>query len=228
MSTRALSLTHTTIGKKMVMAISGLVLFGFVIGHMLGNLQIFLGPDAINGYSHTLHSTPILLWGARSTLLVAIVAHAVTAIGLVRLNRAARPVAYVSKKDVATDYAAKTMFLSGITIALYVVYHLAHLTYGVTKGLGYQHLPLDKNGLPDVYHNVVHSFQVPWCTAVYVLAQLALSMHLYHGAWSLFQSLGLNHERYNETIRSSAVAVAMAVCVGFLAVPIAVFFGVVK
>jgi succinate dehydrogenase / fumarate reductase cytochrome b subunit len=228
MSTRALSLTNTTIGKKMVMAVSGLVLFGFVIGHMLGNLQVFLGPDAINGYSHTLHTTPALLWGARSVLLVAIVAHASTAISLTRMNRAARPVAYAQKKDIATDYAAKTMFWSGLTIALYVAYHLAHLTFGVTKGLGYEHLPLDAKGLPDVYHNIVHSFQVPWCTAIYVVAQGALSMHLYHGAWSLFQSLGLNHKRYNESIRSSAVAVAMAVCVGFLAVPLAVLFGAIK
>ncbi len=228
MSTQASSLTNTTIGKKMVMAVSGLVLFGFVIGHMLGNLQVFLGPDAINGYSHTLHATPVLIWGARSVLLVAIVAHATTAISLARLNRAARPVAYAVKKDIATDYAAKTMFWSGLTIALYIAYHLAHLTFGMTKGLGYQHLPFDANGLPDVYHNLVQSFRVPWCTALYVVAQGALSMHLYHGAWSLFQTLGVNHKRYNETLRSSAVAVAMAVCVGFLAVPLAVLFGVVK
>lgn len=228
MTTKAVPLTSTTIGKKMVMALSGFVLFGFVIGHMLGNLQVFLGPDAINGYSHTLHSTPALLWGARAVLLGAIVAHATTAISLVGMNRAARPVQYAVKKDIATDYAAKTMFLSGMTIALYVVYHLAHLTFGVTKGLGYQHLPLDKNGLPDVYFNIVQSFKVPWCTAVYVAAQVALSLHLYHGAWSLFQSLGINHKRYNEALRSSAVAVAMAVCVGFLAVPLGVMFGFVK
>jgi len=227
MTTRALSLTNTTIGKKMVMAVSGFVLFGFVIGHMLGNLQIFVGPDAINGYSHTLHSTPALLWGARVVLLAAIVAHVTTAVSLVRMNRAARPVAYAVKKDVATDYAAKTMFLSGITIALYIAYHLAHLTLGFTKGLNYQP-SLDANGLPNVYQNVVSSFKVPWCTAIYVVAQGALSLHLYHGAWSLFQSLGLNHSRYNDALRSSAVAVAMAVCVGFVSVPVAVLFGVVK
>lgn len=228
MTTRALTLTNTTIGKKMVMAVSGLIFFGFVIGHMLGNLQIFLGPDAINGYSHMLHSMPGLLWGARAVLLVSLVAHVTTAVSLVRMNRAARPVPYAVKKDIATDYAAKTMFLSGLTIALYIAYHLAHLTFGLTKGLGYQHLPLDAKGLPDVYHNVVHSFRVPWCTAIYVVAQAALSLHLYHGAWSIFQSLGLNHSRYNAALRSSAVAVAMAVCVGFVAVPLAVLFGVVK
>jgi succinate dehydrogenase / fumarate reductase cytochrome b subunit len=228
MTTKALSLTSTTIGKKMVMAVSGFVLFGFVIGHMLGNLQVFLGPDAINGYSHTLHSTPALLWGARAVLLAAVVAHASTATALVRMNRAARPVQYAVKKDIATDYAAKTMYLSGVTIALYIAYHLAHLTFGVTNGLGYQHLPLDAKGLPDVYFNLVHSFRVPWCTAIYVVAQAALSLHLYHGAWSLFQSLGVNHKRYNAALRSSAVAIAMAVCVGFLAVPLGVLFGFVK
>ncbi len=228
MSTRVLTLGNTTIGKKMVMAASGAILFGFVIGHMLGNLQVFIGPEAINGYSHTLHTTPALLWGARSVLLIAVVAHIVTSFQLGAGNRAARPVAYQLRKDVATSYAARTMVWSGPILLLYIVYHLAHLTFGVTKGLGYEHLPLDAQGLPDVYHNVVSSFRVPWCTAIYVLAQVTLCTHLYHGAWSMFQSLGINHKRYNETLRSSAVAVAMAVCVGFVAVPLAVLFGFVK
>ncbi len=231
MSTRVLTLTGTSIGKKMVMAASGLVLFGFVIGHMLGNLQVFLGPDAINGYSHTLHETPALLWGTRITLLVAVAAHIVSAVQLNNSNVAARPIRYQVRKDVATSYAARTMMVSGPLLLLYIIYHLAHLTFGVTKGLNYTHLNLpqgDANGLPDVYANIVASFKVPWLTFIYVVAQCALAMHLYHGAWSLFQSLGINHARYNETLRSSAVAVGMAVCVGFVSVPLAVLFGYVK
>lgn len=231
MSTRVLTLTNTTIGKKMVMAASGAILFGFVIGHMLGNLQVFLGPEAINGYSHTLHTTPALLWGTRFVLLLAALAHIVTSFQLAAGNRAARPIAYQMRKDVATSYAARTMVWSGPILLLYIIYHLAHLTFGVTKGLAYAHLNGgigDANGVPDVYFNVVHSFQIPWLTAIYVVAQCALCLHLYHGAWSMFQSLGLNHKRYNEALRSSAVAVAMAVCVGFVAVPVAVLLGYVR
>ena len=228
MATRALSLTDTTIGKKAVMAASGVILFGFVIGHMLGNLQFFISADAINGYSHTLHSTPVLLWVARATVFLAVLAHIVSAVQLTALNRSARPVAYAKKKDVATSYAAKVMPIGGMVLLLYIIYHLAPLPFGVTNGLGYNHLPMDQNGLPDVYFNVVNSFRVPWCTAIYLVAQVFLGLHLYHGSWSMFQSLGLNHARYNETLRSAASAVAIAVVAGFMAVPIAVQLGFVK
>ncbi|MSP24717.1 MAG: succinate dehydrogenase cytochrome b subunit [Myxococcales bacterium] len=228
MSTKALTLSTSTIGRKVVMAASGALLFGFVIAHMLGNLQIFLGPEAINEYSHGLHNVPALLWGARAVLLLAVLAHIVTAVQLALHNKRARPIAYRMKKDAVTSYAARTMVWSGPLLLLYIVYHLAHLTFGYTDGIGYQHLPTDANGLPDVYHNVVNSFRVPWVTAVYVTAQLALTLHLYHGAWSMLQSLGLNHRRYNEALRSSLVAIAMAVTVGFVAVPLAVQFGFVK
>ena len=103
--------------------------------------------------------------------------------------------------------------------------YLAHLTVGVTAGIGYEHMmPLDADGLPNVYHNLVSSFKVPWVVGVYVIAQVMLSFHLYHGAWSMFQSLGLNHRRYNETLRSVASAIGLGTCAGFLAVPIGIFF----
>ncbi|MBM4357116.1 MAG: succinate dehydrogenase cytochrome b subunit [Deltaproteobacteria bacterium] len=222
MSTRALPLTGSTIGKKMVMAVSGFIYFGFVIAHMLGNLQFFAGRDALNNYSKMLHSMPGVLWGARAVLIGALVAHVLTALSLVRQNQAARPVAYAVKKDVATDFAAKTMPLTGVTLLLYIGYHLAHLTLGVVKGVGYQQP--EAGQAVDVYQNIVNGFSVPWCAAIYIVAMGALSLHLYHGAWSLFQSLGLNHPRYNDALRSSAVAVAMAVCVGFVSLPVAVMF----
>ncbi len=161
-------------------------------------------------------------------LLVSIIAHVVTAIQLAGRNRSARPVAYQKKTNVVTSYAARTMLWSGPLLLLYILYHLAHLTLGYNNGLGYEHLPLDANGLPDVYHNLVHSFQVWWCVAIYVVAQLALGMHLYHGAWSMMQSLGLSHRRYNDTVRSAASALALAVTAGFLSIPIGIFFGFVK
>jgi len=227
MSTKALTIPDTTIGKKYVMAVSGIVLFGFVIGHMLGNLQVYLGPKPFNEYAHFLHTNPTLLWGTRVVLLLAVVAHIVSSLQLVKLNTGARPVAYQQKKNIATSYAALTMKISGPLVLLYIIYHLAHLTFGYTAGIGYEHLPMSPNGLPDVYHNVVASFRVPWVVGVYVAAQVLLGLHLYHGAWSLFQSLGINHRRYNETLRSAASAIALAVVAGFIAVPVGVFFGLV-
>jgi succinate dehydrogenase / fumarate reductase cytochrome b subunit len=227
MTAKALTIPDTTIGKKVVMAVSGLVLFGFVIGHMLGNLQVYLGSKAFNEYAKLLHDMPALLWGTRFALLLAVVAHVASALQLTARNKKARPTGYKMQKSRTTSAAAKSMTYGGIAIVLYVIYHLAHFTFGVTKGLGYDHLPMDANGLPDVYFNVVTSFQVPWCAALYVVANVVLGFHLYHGAWSLFQTLGLNHRRYNETLRSAASAIAIATVAGFMAVPIGVVLGFV-
>ena len=228
MTTRALTIFDTTVGKKAVMAGTGAILLTFVVGHMLGNLQVYLGPKAMNEYAALLQSNPTLLWAVRLVMFVTLSLHVLTATQLYLLNRSARPVRYRMKTSVTTSYAARTMVIGGPLVAAYLAYHLAHLTGGFTKGLGYPHLPLDANGLPDVFHNVVMSFQIPWCVALYVVAQMLLGLHLYHGAWSLFQSLGINHRRYNETLRSAASAIGVAVAVGFLAVPVGVVLGYVK
>jgi succinate dehydrogenase / fumarate reductase cytochrome b subunit len=228
MTTKALTIADTTIGKKVVMAVSGVVLFGFVIGHMLGNLQVYLGPTAFNEYAHFLRQTPSLLWGTRTVLLLAVGAHVWAAFSLARLNVGARPRRYQVKSNIATSYAARTMVWSGPILLAYIVYHIMHLTLGVTAGLGYEHSPLDAAGLPNVFHNVVSSFQKPWLVAVYLIAQVMLGMHLYHGAWSMLQSLGINHRRYNETVRSAATAIALATVGGFMAVPIGVYLGWVQ
>jgi succinate dehydrogenase / fumarate reductase cytochrome b subunit len=227
MATKALSLVDTTIGKKIVMAVSGVVLFGFVIGHMLGNLQIFLGPKAFNGYSKFLHDTPAVLWGTRFAIALAFVAHVVSAVQLSMLNRRARPVGYKMHKQRTTTLAARSMFLGGLAVFLYIGYHLAHLTFGVTAGLGYQHLPLDADGIPDVYHNVVSSFRVPWCAGLYLAANVVLGLHLYHGSWSMLQTLGLSHPRYDDAVRSGITAIALTTTLGFLSVPVAILAGYV-
>ena len=224
MATNALTITDTTIGKKAVMAVSGLVLFGFVIVHMLGNLQIFLGPQTFNDYSLFIHQSRGVLWGARAVLLLAVTAHIVTAAQLYFRNKTARPSRYKVKKNLATSYAARVMYLSGPLLLLYIVYHIAHLTLGVTTGLGYDHAA-SPGGPVDVYHNVVSSFRVEWLVGIYVVAQIFLGLHIYHGAWSLFQSLGINHRRYNEPLRNAASALALATVAGFLAVPIGVYAG---
>ncbi len=228
MTTRALTIVDTTVGKKAVMAITGAIQLAFVVGHMLGNLQVYLGPKAMNEYAAMLQGNPTLLWAVRLVMFVTLSLHIITALQLYLLNRSARPIRYRMKKAVVTSYGARTMVIGGLLLAAYLTYHLAHLTVGVTGGLGYPHLPLDANGLPDVFHNVVMSFRVPWCVALYLVAQGLLGLHLYHGAWSLFQSLGINHRRYNETLRSAASAIALAVVAGFVAVPLGVFLGYVK
>jgi len=228
MSTQTLSLPDTTIGKKVLMAVSGVVLFGFLIGHMAGNLQVFLGHQAYNEYAKFLHDTPTLLWGTRGVLLLMVLVHIVAAVQLVKANADARPVAYKMKKSIASTYASKTMKISGPLLLAYIIYHLAHFTFGVTAGLGYEHLPPDPEGLPNVYFNVVSSFQIPWLVGVYAVAQVLLGLHLYHGAWSVLQSLGINHRRYNLQMRGAASAFALAIVVGFLAVPFGVLFGLVN
>lgn len=213
---KALSIVDTTIGKKIAMALSGIVLFGFVLGHMLGNLQVFIGPQAFNEYAALLHSHPTLIWTARSVIGVSALVHLWAALTLWLQNRAARPQRYVKHKHVATTYAARTMVWTGPIVLLYLAYHLAHLTFGVTDGLGYSHDP------SDVYTNVVNSFRF-WPAAVaYIVANLALGVHLYHGAWSLLQTLGVSHPRYNELLRSVAIAFGLLVATGFVSIPAAV------
>lgn len=220
---KALTLLDTTIGKKAVMAVTGLVLFGFLIGHMLGNLQIYLGPDALNAYAEKLQSLKPLLWGTRVVVGTSILLHVWMVIDLYTKSLAARPVGYRVTQTIATNYAAKAMWLSGIVILLFVVYHLAHFTFpGIAMG-NYEH---DTTG--QVYLNVVNGFSVPWVAGLYVVAQLVLWTHLFHGAWSLLQTLGLNHPRYNQRSRSVAKLVATVIVVGNISIPVAVMAGVVK
>ena len=216
---KALTLHRTTVGMKAILGVTGVVLYGFVIAHMIGNLQIFIGAEKINAYSETLHSLPSLLWIARIVLLVSVVAHIATALRLNDHNSAARQDRYHGKRDVATNYAAKTMMLSGPILALFIAYHLLHLTAGWEMSSSYAH------STTDVYANLVHGFSVPWVAAIYIVANLFLGAHLYHGVWSVFQSLGLAHTRYNALRRYFATAVAVVVTAGNVAIPTAVLAG---
>jgi succinate dehydrogenase / fumarate reductase cytochrome b subunit len=218
---RPFTLYDAGIGKKALVAVTGAVMFGFVIVHMMGNLQVFLGPEALNGYARFLHAAPELLWTARIVLLVSVVVHIVVSMSLARQAVAARPTGYRLKQSLVTTYAARTMRWSGPLIFLFVLYHLAHFTWpGVAMG-PYRHQP------HDVYANVVNGFRVPWVVAIYVVAQILLGLHLYHGAWSLFQSLGLNHPRYNALRRWIPRAFAFAVVAGNIAMPLAVLTGII-
>jgi succinate dehydrogenase / fumarate reductase cytochrome b subunit len=205
-----------------LVALTGLVLFGFVIAHMLGNLQVFLGPEALNAYAASLHKLGPLLWVARLVLLVSAVVHISLSISLALRASGARPVGYRQKQSQVTSYAARTMRWSGPLLACFIVYHLAHFTFpGVAMG-GYQHQA------HDVYANVINGFRVPWVTAIYVVAQVLLGLHLYHGSWSLFQTLGLSHPRYNGLRQTLPRLVAITVVAGNLAMPLAVLAGVIS
>ena len=221
---KTLSLFDSTIGKKAVMALTGLVLLGFVIGHMLGNLQVYLGADALDGYAHKLRTLGPLLWGVRGVLLLALLLHGWMVVDLYARSATARPISYRVYNTVATNYAAKAMWLSGVVILLFVVYHLAHFTYpGLSMSSTYAH---DAHG--KVYQKVVNGFRVPWVSGVYLLAQILLGMHIFHGAWSVLQTLGVSHPSYNIRLRGFARTLAVIIVVGNCSIPMAVLAGLVK
>lgn len=217
----------TALGKKYVMAISGIILMAYVFFHMIGNLKLYMGPEAMDKYAEWLRAfgapaAPAggLLWATRIVLLVAFVLHIHAAYGLTRMNQRARTVGYHSKRDyVAADFAARTMRWSGIIVLLFVLFHLADLTWG-TVNPGFEH--------GAVHRNVVASFSRWPVSLFYIVANLALGLHLYHGAWSLFQSLGINNRRFNHWRRNFAVAFAAIIVLGNVSFPIAVLTGIVS
>ena len=219
----------TMVGKKVVMAVTGIVLVGFVIAHMLGNLKIFLGAQAIDTYAAFLRTMgeplfpySVLLWVVRIVLLTCVALHITAAVQLTRMSRAARPHGYDTKESIATTYAARTMRWSAVILVLFIVYHLLHLTGGV---VGFQ--PGQFRDL-SVYHNVVAGFSVWYVSLFYIVAMACLCLHLDHGIWSLLQTLGWNNARTTSTLRTLSRAVALAVFVGFISVPVAVLAGWVR
>jgi succinate dehydrogenase / fumarate reductase cytochrome b subunit len=206
------------IGKKIVMAATGFVLFGYVLAHLIGNLQIYLGPEQINAYARFLHSMPPLLWTARIVLLACVVLHIVSSVQLWALNRAARPDRYVKTQNVPAGYASRTMLWSGPIIGFFVLFHILHLTTG-SVNLPFQEL--------DVYNNLVNGFRLLPVSITYIVAMILLSMHLYHGLWSMFQTLGVSHPRYTPWLKRFAAAFAIFIAVGNISIPVAVLAGLV-
>lgn len=217
--TRALTFYQTSIGKKVVMALTGLILFGFVIGHMLGNLQMFIGANQMNAYAATLKANPGLLWGVRAILLVAVILHIVAATQLTRVNQRSRPEGYHYKDVIQADYAARTMRWSGVIIAVFVVYHLLHFTTGTV------HYRFD---IHDVYSNVVIGFRSWPVSLFYIVAMVALAFHLWHGVWSLFQTLGLINPKSDKIIHRLAAVATLAIAIGFISIPMAVLAGLIS
>jgi succinate dehydrogenase / fumarate reductase, cytochrome b subunit len=216
---RALTFYSTSIGKKVVMAITGLILFGFVIGHMLGNLQVFMGAKQMNAYAAMLKANATLLWGVRIVLLVGVILHIVAAVQLTRMSQRSRPEGYHYKDVIQADYAARTMRWSGPIIAVFVIYHLLHFTTGSV------HPQFDVH---DVYRNVISGFRVWPVSLFYIIAMVALAFHLWHGVWSLFQTLGLINPKSNKIIHRLAAIATLALVTGFISIPMAVLAGLIS
>jgi succinate dehydrogenase / fumarate reductase, cytochrome b subunit len=225
-SHRVIALWNTMIGKKVVMAITGIALIGFVIGHMLGNLKIFTGAETINAYSRFLREvgTPELeygqlLWLVRIVLLVCVALHITAAVQLTRMSRAARPIGYTAKRDVETTWGARTMRWGGVLLVAFIVFHLLHFTGGVVGFGAGQFKDLA------VYQNVVAGFAVWPIALFYIVAMGALCLHLDHGIWSMLQTLGWNTARNEATLQTISRVIAIVVFLGFTSVPVAVMTG---
>jgi succinate dehydrogenase / fumarate reductase, cytochrome b subunit len=225
----AMRLYRSTIGKKVIMAVTGLVLVVFVIAHMLGNLQQFLGPARMNAYAAFLKSTGELLWILRLGLLGATVLHVLMAWQLTRIKRAARPIDYVQRTPQVSTLASRTMRWGGLLLLVFIVFHILHFTTGtvfpVASHADAQHPAFSHT---DVYGNVVSAFRNPWVAAFYVVSMLFLLLHLFHGAWSSFRTLGLSKPSSFPLHRRVSTAIALVVWLGFTAIPVAVFLGVVR
>lgn len=221
------ALYRTSIGKKAVMAVTGIILYIFMIFHIYGNLKVFEGREKFNAYSDYLRAVgnPIffrteLLWAIRVVLLASVILHIVAAAQLTRQSVTGRPVRYVNKKETDATFASRTMRWGGLVIFFFIIYHILDLTVGVAHSGAYQR--------GDVYGNVVSGFSHWYVTLFYILAMIALGFHLYHGVWSMFQTLGVNRRKYNRFFRGLATVSALLIAGGGIAVPLAVLTGIVS
>jgi len=219
-------LTHflkSTIGSKWLIALTGTGWVLFLIAHCLGNLQVYAGPDAINGYGAKLREMPAILWTARSLLALGILFHIALAVRLKSLSSGARPVKYVVKRHRRANPAGRAMILSGLTLGAFLAYHLAHYTLFLTNP-EYKQLT-DLEGRHDVYTMVVHGFSNNGLVALYILAAGLVCAHLAHGIPSLFQTFGLRHPKYTPIFGKAGVGLALLLFVGFAMVPVGVMAG---
>jgi succinate dehydrogenase / fumarate reductase cytochrome b subunit len=222
---RVATLYRSSVGKKILMAVTGIILFVFLVLHVTGNLKVLLGPDELNAYARFLRTVayPALpnktaLWAVRIVLLFSVGVHITAALQTWARSRQARLVGYTKNDDLSFSWASRTMRWGGVIILVFVVYHILHFTTGTLH-------PDFIEG--DVYHNFIVAFRSPVVLLVYVVAMAAVGLHLYHGLWSATQTLGANHPKYNEIRRPLALAIALAITLGFIVPPVLVFAGVI-
>lgn len=210
---------RSTIGRKIVMAVTGIIGIGFVLAHITGNMLVFKGADAINSYSHFLHGPGAeLLWGARIVLILAVILHVAAAYSLTQQSHAARPIGYAKRVPQASTFASRFMRWGGLLVLVFIVLHILHFTTG-TLSPGGEYVE------GDVYHNVVQAFHVWWVAAFYMLSMVVLGFHLYHGAWSSARTLSISSDSPNPLHRQLAVVIAVVVWLGFTLVPLGVLLG---
>jgi succinate dehydrogenase / fumarate reductase cytochrome b subunit len=218
---------HSSVAKKIIAAISGIILILFVIGHLLGNLQIFLGPDWINGYSQHLRDLGPILWIIRIFLLTTVIVHIYVTIRLAIDNRRARPEAYIDKQHVKATFASRHMVMSGLIVLAFIIYHIAHFTVRVTDRR-FALLKADPLNHYDVFSMMVYGFQSIYVSSFYVLGLFLLALHLSHGSSSFFQSLGLNNKTLTPRLAFGGRVFAWLLFLGYTSIPIAVLLGLVK
>jgi succinate dehydrogenase / fumarate reductase, cytochrome b subunit len=222
----------SSLGRKFIMAGTGVLLFMFVVGHLVGNLQVFGPPELINNYAHFLQSKPMLVWGARLGLLVLVGLHIITAAQLTALNKEARPVGYAGGEAYGAEWKSRYILMSGIVILFFILYHLAHFTVRLPgiNGVGdFTRLTTVLNGetVPDVYAMMILGFQVWWVALVYLIAQALLFIHLGHGIASAFQSFGFRNHVWWPRIQLLAKVVSLAIFLGYASIPAAIFLRLV-
>ena len=221
-SYRVVGFWQSTNGKKVVMALTGVMMFLFVIGHLLGNLLVFAGRAQINAYAQFLHFDDSLLWIVRTILIIAVTLHVVVTIQLALRNKKARPIDYLHKKAINSSYASRTMYWSGPIVLTFIIFHLLQFT------AGYIH-PETKFIPNDVYHNLVTGFRVWWVSAWYVFAICLLGLHLRHGLWSMLQSIGLAHSlRKERAFKRVALGISILIVGGYISIPISILLGYLK
>lgn len=224
------ALFKTSLGKKVVMAVTGLILVGFVFGHLVGNLQIFSAPEKINAYAHLLQSLGPALWVIRGVLLITVLLHIWSAVALVLENKAARGAkGYVDQQTLRASYASRTMRYSGLIVLFFIIYHLLHFTVKTTHGADfYPTTMLDGEQVPDVHSMMVFGFQQVWVSVFYLIAIALLTLHLSHGLSSMFQSLGLRTRTWAGCLNKISIALCVLYFLGNAAIVGAVLSGVVK
>lgn len=223
----------SSIGSKFLMAASGAALLGFVVMHMLGNLQVFLGAEALNAYALGLHKLGALLWVARLGLLGALFVHVVVAFRLWAANREARPSRYAYQNTVQAPISSRTMIMTGSALFLFIVYHLLHFTLGVvgaeySANVNLVEMAGEAEKVRDVYSMVITGFQHPLVSLTYIAAMLLLGTHLSHGIQSLFQTVGLSSPKFRPLIKQAGLGLAAFLVVGNISMPLAVLFGLIS
>ena len=221
------NLYRSTIGKKIIMAVTGLIGIGFVIFHMLGNLQVFIGQDKFDSYAAMLHG-PLaeVVWAMRIVLVVAVLLHILMAWQLTRRAKAARPVDYKKRESQVSTLASRTMRWGGVLLVVFIVFHILHFTVGTIDPAGVFH-NTDALGRHDIYGDVVASFRIWWVSVFYIVAMVFLGLHLFHGAWSSLRTLGVAQPSAHPMRRRIAAVVAIVVWLGFTLVPLGVIAGIV-